>query len=63
MTANSADSLFKALGEALLGVGLRRMRDDEGDYRQLSQWLTDECVPECDDSRQKSAFLGRSFGR
>ena len=63
MTANSADRPFLTLGEALLGVGLRRMRDDEGDYRQLSQWLTDERVLECDDSRQKSAFLRRSFGR
>ena len=57
MTANSADSLLESLGEALLGVGLRPLRDDEGDYRQLSQWLTDERVLECDDPRQKSAFL------
>ena len=49
MTANSPDSLFLTLGEA--------------DYSQLSQWLTDERVLECDDSRQKSAFLRRSFGR
>ena len=63
MTANSADSLFEALGDALQGVGLRPMLDEAADYEQLSQWLTDERVLECDDSRQNSAFLGRSFAR
>lgn len=63
MTANSADSLFEALGDALQGVSLRPMPDEAADYSQLSQRLTDERVLECDDSRQKSAFLRRSFGR
>ena len=63
MTANSADSLFKALGEALLGVGLRRMRDDEGDYRQLSQWLTDERVLEWYEGRDQPYPLERVIAK
>ena len=63
MTANSADSLFEALGEALLGVGLRRMQDDEGDYRQLSQWLTDERVLEWYEGRDQPYPLERVIAK
>ena len=63
MTANSADRPFLTLGEALLGVGLRPLRDDEGDYRQFSQWLTDERVLEWYEGRDQPYPLERVIAK
>lgn len=63
MSANSPDRPFETLGEALLGVGLRPMRDDQADYGQLAQWLTDERVLEWYEGRDQPYPLERVIAK